>query len=449
MTSECYVYITLPGQTEAVTAGKYRLEINRDGTKVGRFVYGRTYLARQDCLEFDPVELRLHDGVYTTAKLDGNFGALRDASPDYWGRKLIDKRLGLAEPTELDYLLNSPDDRAGALGFGLNAKPPAPMRRFNRTMDLGRVIAFADQIAAADADPSLPQPAGDDAEQVEELIRAGTSMGGARPKATLEDADALWIAKFPHPEDKWNNPRVEHAMMTLARECGLTCAETRLVTVGDRDVVLVRRFDRHKSDGGYLRSRMVSALTLLDADGSLDRAKWSYLLLADELRRCTGRPQELAELFRRVCFNALISNTDDHPRNHAVLAKNREWSLSPAYDLTPNPMIAVGRRDLSMAFGRWGRYANKSNLLSVCQRFLLSIDEAARIVDEMTARVRATWYSIARNAGVNEAACERIRSAFVYEGFGYDLNQIQDPMVSPQLAPATPRAAETSPAPGS
>ncbi len=440
---ECFVYITLPGETEPVTAGKYRLEINRQGSAVGHFVYGQSYLSRNDRVEFDPVELKLRVPAYRTAKLRGNFGALRDSSPDAWGRKLIEKWLGNTEPTEIQYLLESPDDRAGALGFGRSADPPAPMRKFNRTLDLAKLIELADQIVASEKDPDAPKPSGADAEQAEALMNAGTSMGGARPKATIEDDNSLWLAKFPHRDDRWNNPRVEHAMLTLARACAISCAESRLTTVGDRDVLLVKRFDRHKADGGYLRSRMVSAFTLVDADDTPNdadkRRKWSYLLLADEVRRAVTASQtkDLPELFRRVCFNALISNTDDHPRNHAILAKDTAWSLSPAYDLTPNPMIAMERRDLAMAFGDWGRYANRTNLLSQCERFLVSKDEAAAIIDSMIDTIGASWYATGRQAGVSERDCELIRSAFVYEGFSYDLN---DPTIAaddPEELPST------------
>ena len=430
---ECFVYITLPGQTEPVTAGKYQLDTNRQGTAVGQFVYGRSYLSRNDRVEFDPVELKLQVPAFRTTKLRGNFGALRDSSPDAWGRKLIEKRLGNVEPTEIQDLLNSPDDRAGAFGFGLNAEPPAPVRKFNRTLDLAKLIELADQIVAAEKDPDAPKPAGADAEQAEALLNAGTSMGGARPKATVEDDNSLWLAKFTHRDDRWNNPRVEHAMLTLARDCGISCAESQLTTVGDRDVLLVKRFDRHKTERGYLRSRMASALTLVDADDSPNdadkRGKWSYLLLADEIRRAATASQgkDLPELFRRVCFNALISNTDDHPRNHAIIAKDAAWSLSPAYDLTPNPMIAMERRDLAMTFGDWGRYANRTNLLSQCERFLVSKEEATIIINSMIDAISASWYPTTRKAGVSERDCELIRSAFVYEGFGYDLN---DPTIA-------------------
>lgn len=427
---ECYVYITLPGQTEAVTAAKYELTVGRDGTAVGRLVYGKKYLAYPGAVELDPVELKLRGPAYSTARLHGAFGALRDAAPDAWGRKLIEKRLGApGEMLEIQYMLNSPEDRAGALSFGLAVNPPAPVRTFNRTMDLGKLMEMADQIIAAESDPNAPVPTGPDAEQAEQLLHAGTSMGGARPKATVEDGDCLWLAKFSHEKDKWNNPRVEHAMMQLAAQCSISCAETRMVTIGDRNVIMVKRFDRHRAETGYLRSRMVSGLTMLGADED-ERAKWSYLALADEVRRCAGQQntKELPELFRRICFNALISNTDDHPRNHAFLAKGREWVLSPAYDLTPTPSVATSERNLAMSFGDWGRYANRTNLLSQSHRFGLRDEEAAHIIDAMTEIVQSQWYGVCRHAGVTERDCELIRSAFVYEGFGYDLNP---PVASP------------------
>lgn len=420
MTSEqeCFVYITLPGQTKAVTAGKFRLTTDTHRAAVGEFVYRGKYLARPDCVELDPVELRLRTRLYTTVRLNGMFGALRDSSPDYWGRKLIEKRLGVAaELSELEYMLNSPDDRAGALGCGLGVEPPAPIRLFNRTIDLETLMDLADRIVAAETDPTVSIPAGSDAEQAEQLIRAGTSMGGARPKATVEDDDSLWLAKFPQRTDRWNNPRIEHAMLRLATECGITAAHSKMMTVGDKDVLLVQRFDRRKAEDGWLRTRMISGLTMLDADEG-ERAKWSYLLLADEVRRsCAGQAKELLELYRRVVFNTLISNTDDHPRNHAFLARDRGWSLSPAYDLTPTPSVAY-HRYLAMSFGDQGRAATKANLISQCARFLVDPAGAEKIIDDMTEMVRSGWYRVMRGVGVSERDCELIRSAFVPESFG-------------------------------
>src|SRR5205085_2650814 len=141
---------------------------------------------------------------------------------------------------------------------------------------------------------------------------------------------------------------------------------------------------------GYLRARMVSALTLLRAEDTYQsRGKWSYVLLAEELRRVCAEPaQNAAELFRRMCFNALISNIDDHPRNHAVIAKDTGWKLSPAYDLTPAVPISQERRDLAMECGDVGRFANADNLLSQSARFLLEPAQASAVIDAMEAQVR-------------------------------------------------------------
>ena len=414
----CFVYMTLPGETGSVTAGRFELAATRQGVVTGRFVYGRSYLARPNAVEIDPVELRLGSRIYETVLMKGLFGALRDAGPDHWGRSVIDKHAGTSRFGELDYLLHSPDDRAGALGFGLGQSPPAPMRRFNQTIDLEKLQILADGLVH-DEDPTQNENAAARA-QVEDLLLVGTSMGGARPKVVVEDGEGLWLAKFNRPDDRWNSARVEHAMMTLGRTCGLTTAESRITAVGDRDVLLVKRFDREKAQDGYVRSRMVSALTLLRADeGSQSRERWSYILLAEELRRISAEPKrDAAELFRRMCFNALISNIDDHPRNHAVVAPDRGWHLSPAYDLTPSAPVSIERRDLAMACGDLGRVANRENLMSQAARFLLSTDEAARIIDDMEARVRSTWYEVARRCGVDEGDCGRIAGAFAYPGFG-------------------------------
>ncbi len=411
---ECFVCITLPGTVAPVTAGRFELQTDRTGTLVGRFVYGRRYLERRDAVEFDPVELRLSPRRYETTALNGVFGALRDAGPDYWGRRIIERHAGKARLGELDYLLQSADDRAGALGFGLNREPPAPRRVFNQTLELEKLQAIADTVIT-DEELPLDEPNA----QIQELMLLGTAMGGARPKTVVEDDGALWVAKFNRQDDRWNNARVEHAMLVLARHCGLNVADSRIVKVGDRDALLVRRFDREKLEGGYARARMVSALTLLRTeDNHRSRERWSYVLLAEELRRASAEPEKDArELFRRMCFNALISNSDDHPRNHAVIAKTHDWKLSPAYDLTPGTPVSIERRDLALAIGDEGRAATASNLLSQSGRFLLKPDEASAIVDDMEQRVRNTWYDAARAEGVSPRDCGLIQNAFAYQGF--------------------------------
>jgi serine/threonine-protein kinase HipA len=148
----------------------------------------------------------------------------------------------------------------------------------------------------------------------------------------------------------------------------------------------------------------------------------SYLLLAEELRRISAVARvDAAELFRRMCFNALISNTDDQPRNHAVVAMGPDWRLSPAYDLTPGPLVSEERRDLAMMCGDAGRYANAANIVSQSLRFLIETGEAGKIVAEMEATVRSTWYEVARREGLSERDCNAISRSFAYPGFRYPL----------------------------
>jgi serine/threonine-protein kinase HipA len=164
---------------------------------------------------------------------------------------------------------------------------------------------------------------------------------------------------------------------------------------------------------------MLSALTVLDLDeGVTERSGWSYLLLADELQRWSEDPvADKQELFRRVVFNALISNTDDHPRNHALIAARRGWRLSPAYDLTPSRVSSLERRDLAMVAGRFGRVAGRTNLLSEAPRFGLARSEAEAVVESLVEVVRGGWDAAIREAGGSAADCAAVRGAFVYPGF--------------------------------
>ncbi len=411
--TECFVYITLPGARAATTAGRFVLEQTTSGKALGQFVYGRSYLANPDAVEIDPIELKLSDETFKTVRLNGVFGALRDAGPDSWGRRVIEKQAGIPNRSELSYLLESPDDRAGALGFGKKVSPPAPIRKFNQSLDLARLQETAEALIR-DELPSDPN-----AQQVQDLLLLGTSMGGARPKAVIQDQGQLWIAKFARPDDRWNYERVEHAMLQLARLCGITTAESRIETFAGKDVLLVKRFDRQAAADGYTRARMISGLTVLRTDDAVsNRDRWSYILLAEEMRRFVREPKrETRELFCRIVFNALISNLDDHPKNHAFLAPDRAWQLSPAYDLTPAPQVGQDHRDLAMVCGDQGRFANARNILSQHARFLLDRVEAQKIITTMTDQVTRTWYDTVRACGVSVQNAESIRSAFVYPGF--------------------------------
>lgn len=416
ISKECYVYISLPSQYEPVTAGKFVLETDDYGINVGRFIYGKSYLARSDAVELDPVELKLSDKAYQTTILKGVFGAIRDASPDFWGRELINWHLG-GQADEMEYLLFSPDDRAGALWFGLNQTPPPPKKTFNQMMDLKDLQNYADEMLQN-------SPSGDvNKEQVKKLLLLGTSMGGARPKTVVEHNNNLWIAKFNAPDDYWDNALVEHAMLKLAQKCDLAVTESKIVSVGKKNVLLIKRFDREKAEKGYFRFRMISAMTVLrSGDNHIERRNWSYMILAEELRKFSATAkQDAEELFKRMVFNALISNLDDHPRNHAFIAQNTDWKLSPAYDLTPSIPINIEHRDLALKCGKHGRFANRYNLLSGASRFLLTNEEAEKIIEDMYFTVKNSWYSVARSVGVTEIDCEKIKPAFAYEGFSYGL----------------------------
>ncbi len=422
---ECYIYIQLPGSMEVATCGRFIQEETVAGTVTGRFFYGRNYRTRPDAVPLDPFNLPLSDRVYETAKLGGIFGALRDASPDRWGRLVIERALGRTDLTEVDFLLQSPEDRAGALSFGRGKTPPPPLYQYNRVVQLPDLLEAARILREDPSGETLP----DTLRQAELLLQnRGTSMGGARAKCVIEDEDGLWIAKFPEKDDRWNNAVVEAALLALANRCEVRTPVTRIQQVGAHSVLMVKRFDRDEMEAGpdgdrrYFRHRMVSALTVLDAEESpTDRRNWSYLLLADELRRWSSRPREdRAELFRRMVLNALVSNLDDHPRNHALVAPGEEWRLAPAYDITPDPRPGQQDRDLAMLCGNLGRRARRGNILSGAGRFGLGDVDANAMIDQIAGIVRSEWEGEIRRQGGTGADCAAVATAFVHEGFEYE-----------------------------
>lgn len=407
---ECFVHLVLPGRTEFTLAGRFRLRRSEDGAPVGEFVYGRSYLERPDAVEFDPRELPLAAGQRETVRLGGFFGAIRDAMPDAWGRRLLERRLGPPLPDEFDILVEGDRDRAGALGFSVGPAPPTAAEDHRSVPDLERLAAAAEILGEGPADE--PETAA--APAARDLLFPGTSLGGARPKVTVVDEGDLWLAKFGLRSDRWDEPRVEHALLRLAADAGIRVAESRIAAVGGRSVLLVRRFDRERSADGFRRRRQISALTLLGAEDSpFDRERWSYLALADELRRTSVRVREdLRELFRRMCFNAACSNTDDHPRNHCLTADAAGWRLGPAYDLTPTPGVSREPPLLALTCGRLGRRGSRENLLSGAPRFLLEPAEAGKILDETFRVVETRWRDTLAASGVSRRDREAVAPAF-------------------------------------
>jgi serine/threonine-protein kinase HipA len=311
----CYVYIQMPGTFDTVPCASLRIKSVGANAYEGTFTYGKKYLQRKNVISLDDVHLPLTQQPLKFTKLKGIPGAVRDASPDAWGRRVIQAKWQRAdaEIQEMAYLLNGPDDCAGNLSFGLTSQPPVPKRPFNKTHQLQALIDAAEIL---EEQGRLPH-------EILENLDPGTSMGGARPKATIEDKDVIWLAKFPERNDKHNLQRIEYATLELARAAGLNVCDARLEKVGRRDVLMLRRFDREwvSEEQRYLKHGFVSGLTVVDAeDGYVGRERWSYLLLADELKRWSSKNHEdRRELFRRMVFNAMVTNNDDHPRNHALL----------------------------------------------------------------------------------------------------------------------------------
>ncbi len=407
---QVYIYIQLPGTLKSIPAAVLKVQALSDGMRIGRFRYGDRYLQHAQAIALDPYQLPLDKVVYEFTKLKGIPGAVRDASPDAWGRRVIEFKLEKAagELEELDYLLHGPQDNTGNLGFGLNVEPPPPKRQYNRTYQLVELVKAAQAIEDGQSiSASLLQQ-----------FDPGTSMGGARPKATIEDSQYLWLGKFPARGDRCNLQRIEYATLELARRCGLNVAQARLQTIGDIDVLMVQRFDRDYTDSGYLRFGFVSGLTVLNCDDNyLDRARWSYPLFADNLRRWSDKPEvDCVELFRRMVFNAAVTNNDDHPRNHALLHRQRGWRLSPAYDLVPTPLVSLERRDLALSVGNFGRTASIYNLLSQVGRFGLAIKDARDQINHIV-KIVQQWRKVFLNCGVSVHDMNYIAPAILPECF--------------------------------
>lgn len=394
------VFIYLPNETEAVPAGIFSHDAEEG---VGSFSYGRRYLERNNALPVDPVALPIGPTPREVITNGGIYGAFRDASPDYWGRLIIatEARVPPEALSELDYLLASNATRVGNLDFRLSPDDPEPELTPPHFNQLADVISAAEKIEKGEP----PE------DHFLQLLRQGTSMGGARPKCTVEWDGALWIAKFSARDDRLNIPRIEYATMTLAGLCGIRIPEVRIVTVGEKDIFLSRRFDREKVETGWLRRGFVSGLSLLQWD-EMERMRWDYAAMADTMRRYMTSDAVL-ELYRRMVFNILVRNTDDHPRNHGFLIDGAEMTISPAYDIVPSPALpGIGTEfRLAMSIGEHGREASITNVLSRAARFDLSAGDARIIVEELLETTRS-WREHFTECGVSDQQVDLLIPSF-------------------------------------
>ena len=406
---EAYVYIYL--EEEPVPAGV--LETIGSGREAAaRFRYGRRYLQRKDRLAIDPIQLPLPDGDpdrdYVTPEDFVIFNGIRDAAPDGWGRHLMDRAAGAVPLSEFDYLVATGDTRVGALAFGPDLSGPkhiVPWSEQNlhgEDLDLKGMLEAVQEVDTAD---DLPRKHG-------RFLARGSSLGGARPKATTEYAGKQWIAKFGRADDHFPMCRTEYANMKLAQVAGINVPPVRIEKVLGQDIYLIERFDRIPNGTTYRRLPFISALTITGAHES-ESSRQSYRRLAEQLRLFgSDLVSDSKDLWRRMLFNILCNNTDDHLRNHGFLWDGKGWRLSPAYDIVPYPQVSL-ERDLAIGVGSNGRQATLKNALSEAASFGFSKPEAIALALDIQKTVKANWEGVYNNSGITAAELERLRNCFI------------------------------------
>ncbi|WP_449470041.1 type II toxin-antitoxin system HipA family toxin [Sphingobium chungangianum] len=397
--TEAYVWIWLPGTLEPVVAGL----IERQGN-VHVFTYGRSYLERHGAIPIFLPELPLGRGANVPTPPLDTAGCLRDGAPDAWGRRVIINRLtGLhgdaasnVEFDELTFMLNSGSDRIGALDFQRSPDRYEPREQENATLE-----ELLD--AAGHVERGEPLPTG-----LEKALFHGSSIGGARPKALIEDGATKFIAKFSATNDTYAVVKSEFVAMRLAARLGMNVAPVSLTTASGKDVLLVQRFDRTKAEGGWTRNAMVSALTMLGLSEMQARYA-SYVELAQIVRARFVDPREtLRELFARMVFNILTGNTDDHARNHAAFWDGSSLALTPAYDICPQ---ARNSHEANQAMAVIGD--DRRSLLENCRlsatSFLLGDAQARDIINGQVSGIIAAW-----DETCDEAALSKIDRAYLW-----------------------------------
>ncbi|MEZ5934836.1 MAG: type II toxin-antitoxin system HipA family toxin [Alphaproteobacteria bacterium] len=380
-----------------------RLRFESDGRRQhSQFEYANAWLSAPDRFALSP-GLTLREGShYNSGRGDVRTalsGCFADAAPDSWGRALMTKALG-GGLNEFDYLVLSDDrTRHGALRFLgddmeplSNLAPPIP-----RLVDLERLRAIAQRF---ERDPSGAE------EEARGLAGVAGSLGGARPKANIEGGGLLWIAKFTSARDTKAVERAEVATLKLAAKCGLRVAEAKLELLeSDSPVALIRRFDRR----GETRIPYISARTALDWQSD---ERGFYTDIADVIRQISSRPvDDLHELWRRIVFTILVSNTDDHLKNHGfIYAGSDRWRLSPAFDINPSPSR---RRVLETGIIQGGSFdASLELALEACAFFDVSLVEAKQRAAQMAKTIAGCWEQGLRDEGASPDDVRTYRDAF-------------------------------------
>ncbi|MGH7814648.1 MAG: type II toxin-antitoxin system HipA family toxin [Candidatus Binataceae bacterium] len=421
MDKEVFVYVDLQGTPHLVGRLWARMRKDRESAT---FEYDKSWLTHPERFSLEPA-LKLGPGPFHTPSDKPLFGAIGDSAPDRWGRVLMRRaerrradREGRTPRTlrEIDYLLLVDDEaRQGALRFaeregGPFLAEPGPTK-IPPLIELPRLLSAAEHVLSdTDSDEDLRL-----------LLAPGSSLGGARPKASVRDRDGrLTIAKFPNKGDEVNTVLWEAVALTLAAKAGIPVPAWRLETVANKSVLLLRRFDRDEGT----RIPFLSAMSMLDAK---DNEARSYLEFVDILRQHGAAPKEdMHLLWRRIVFSILISNTDDHLRNHGFLwAGPAGWRLSPAYDLNPVP-IDIKPRVLTTAIDLDDGTASLKLALEVASYFELGSDQARQTAAQVGKAV-ATWRKVAAKLGLTPGEIDRMASAFEHEDLRAGLALISHP----------------------
>jgi serine/threonine-protein kinase HipA len=404
------IEVTVAIRGHEIIAGT--LWVHERGGQSATFRYTDEYLASPDSYDLDPT-LSKSSGVFQTPADRPMFSAFADSAPDRWGENLMRReereraRAISVTPRTLrqaDFLLGVRDDvRQGAIRFrrpGTQAYYSSHPGAVPRLVEMPRLLHAVDHL---DAEGTMDR-------DLKDLIDAGSSLGGARPKAAVIDASGrLAIAKFPRSgSDEWDMPGWEKLELDLAERAGLNVARSELAQVGGRHVLVVDRFDR----GDGLRTGFTSALTMLEASDGEQR---SYLEIAEIIERQSSRAvADLRELYRRIVFSILTGNTDDHLRNHGFLRHRRGWVLSPAYDLNPNPDAPD---QLSTAIDLDDTHASIETALAVSGYFRLRLSEAKSIVSEIE-QATSSWRRDAALLDLARHEIDRMATAFASDQRG-------------------------------
>ena len=378
---QVYVGLAWHGRGDVAPAGL--LKLARQGVvESGEFAYGRRYLERPDAVSLNPAFLPLAEAAFVLPPRRLRDGGalpltLQDALPDSWGRRVLEARQG-RPLDDIDALLLTNDDRVGAMVFSSSlpipaGDPPVSLLSLDAIAEASRQLEAGFEITPA----------------MRELLRGGGSLGGARPKASFLHAGRRHIAKFASRADDCDMEIVEAATLALAAACGIDVPPFRLQKLSQGHALLVQRFDRVGPPEDERRLHYLSCAALLNV--TYQSSDGSYVEFAQVLRKRSAFPErDLAELFRRMVFNLVVGNSDDHVKNHGMLCdRDGRWQLSPAFDLVPQFGAATGYQELAILPGQ------REARLALVRQAAVHFGVSAEGADEV---IRFTLDTVARDA---------------------------------------------------